>query len=353
MGTNQCSGVVADGVVWYLSSRLSEEEELAYALSARGVVVRGESGAEQACRLRAAGYEGSVWLDPASYDGSKKDAKRPAATLLGDRWVFRQDELRVAERISPGTYVAGGDREGLAKALDVEAGWVADAGGGRVSLALHHSWLTDGLDVLIPALSAVDVPIAVALAHDRDPLSPARSVSGLVALIHSVADVAILRCDLGAIGGVAHGAGLGAIGTSSTVRHFFIGTFGGQGDDRSPSVFVRELLDFRRGSFLDELPAAASPVCHLPCCGGQPLRRFNDEELGPEARAHNRIVLCAVIDEVMRRPVSERAACFRALCQEAVVAAAELGRRSRREIEARAQVRNWARLTPLPVASSA
>jgi hypothetical protein len=65
------------------------------------------------------------------------------------------------------------------------------------------------------------------------------------------------------------------------------------------------------------------------------------------------LVLCALIDEVMHQPVAARAAYFRALCQDAVVAAAELARRARRDLPARPQVRNWARLTPLPVTSSA
>src|SRR4051812_32078588 len=109
MGTQLLSGVATDEVVWYLSSRLTASEELAFAQSTDGVVLRGEAGADHGHRLRVAGYTGRLWLDPASYDRTGEDARRPAATLFGDRWIYRQDELGVAERISPGAYV--GDRD--------------------------------------------------------------------------------------------------------------------------------------------------------------------------------------------------------------------------------------------------
>ena len=177
----------------------------------------------------------------------------------------------MSEFISPGAYVDDSGSAALRQALTSESKWVQKHGG-RLSLALHYSWLTGGLRTLTRQLSGVDLPFALAFADRYDPLGRAGAVGGLVELLSKVSDVTIMRCDIGAVGAVAHGAKLGAVGTSPTTRHVFPPDQKGGGPSNSPAVFVAPLLSFMSGASLDALPRAASPACRLRCCNGRALR---------------------------------------------------------------------------------
>lgn len=331
-------------VVWYVSGSLSAIEAHEHAATSDGVVLRGDGGVNVAARLRQQGWSGRLWLDPATYE---RPSVQSDLTLFGDRWAVAQDELRVAERISPGTYVASGDRRSLRHALSRERRWLDDAGGGRLSLALNSGWLSENTELAIAELSALDIPIALALADPNDPLGRAGAVPGYVRIIREVPNLMLLRGDLGVLGGVAHGAPLGAIGTSTAVRHAVPpGQFGGGvPGDRTPSVFLRTLLGFRLGSFLDQLPREAVPACDLACCLGARLSRFNDERMAAEARVHNRLAIQAVIDTVLERPATEQAERFRSMCQQAVVETETLEALARRRISLSRQLVAWASLT--------
>ena len=336
------SRVITGDVAWYLAGRLSDAERMGYALATNAVVLRGASGTRAAVRLRKADFAGSLWLDPAAYDLHQAPL---AETLFGDYWQSVQQELQVEELISSGSYVGQGDIDGLESALDAEREWVANAGG-RLSLALAASWLIRDLRALLDRLTKVDVPLALAFADRNDPLGRVGAVQGLVDLLRSVKNVAIMRSDLGALGAVSYGASLGAIGTSTTVRHVVPPgkTGGGRRDDKSPSVFVAELLDFKLGSHLDEFPVEASPICDLPCCRGKMLRRFNGEHSVAEARVHNRTSIGEVARRVMETPSELRPAAFTALCRSAEHAVAELSLSARRRLKVRPQVKAWARV---------
>ena len=334
--------ILTGDIVWYLASRLSDAERMDYALATNAVVLRGASGVRAAMKLRNAGFAGSMWLDPAAYDSHQAPLTE---TLFGNYWRSVQQELQVEEPISPGSYVGEADIDGLESALDTEREWVASAGG-RLSLALPASWLVRDRRALLDRLTKVDVPLALALADPNDPLARVGAVQGLVELLRSVNDVALVRSDLGALGAVAYGASLGAIGTSTTVRHVVPPdkTGGGRHDDKSPSVFVAELLDFKLGSHLDEFPAEASPICDLPCCRGKMLRRFNGEHSVAEARVHNRASIGEVARRVIETPSELRPATFTALCRSAEYAVAELSLLARRQLKVRPQIKAWARV---------
>ena len=341
-GVSAVNSVITGDVAWYLSGGLSDAERLSHARATNAAILRGPNGFRAGAKLRSAGFEGRLWLDPATYDRPEEPR---AETLLGDHWQLLQDELRVEQLISPGTYVGGSDFDALGSALDVEGAWVARAGG-RLSLALHASWLTKGLDGLIGRLEQVEAPLACAFADPNDPLGHARAVQGLVDLLGSVGDVAILRCDLGALGAVAHGASIGAIGTSSTVRHVVPPGQKGGGVplDKSPSVFVSELLDYKLGSHLDEFPREASPTCDLTCCRGRALRRFNGEHAIAEARTHNRIAIGDASRKILETAPDLRPRVFTRMCIDAEYAVAALSVAARRPMKVRPQVKAWAGL---------
>lgn len=340
-GVPASSTVLTGEVAWYLSGGLTDDQCLSFARATGAAVVRGPGGVRTGNKLRRAGFEGRLWLDPAAYERPAE----PRIDLFGDHWQQIQLELGVETPISPGTYVAKSDAAGLGAALDVEGEW-AEAVGGRLSLALHASWLTQGIGVLTERLVATDLPIALAFADRNDPLGRRGAVTGLSHLVRSVRDLAILRCDLGALGAVAHGASLGAIGTSATVRHVVPpgSTAGGVPRDKSPSVFLAHLLDFKLGSHLDEFPREASPVCDLACCRGAALRRFNGEHSTHEARTHNMLAIAAVARKVLAADSERRPAVFRAMCVDAEHAVEELAIAARRPMDVRPQVKAWSTL---------
>ncbi len=340
-GVSPTRGTRTGEIAWYLSASLSTAEAHEYAHASGGVVLRGERGLATAHDLRRVGWSGRIWLDPATYE---RPGKQSDLTLFGDRWAVAQDELDVVERISPGTYVAAGDERALRRALAREGDWLQHAGGGRTSLALHAEWLVDGAQVVIDALRRVDAPVALALADPTDPLGRSGAVAGLVAIVSEIEDLMLLRGDLGALGAVAHGANQGAIGTSTIVRHALPpGTYGGGvPGDKTPSVFWPSLLGFRLGSFIDQLPREAVPICDLACCLGARLNRFNDERMEAEARVHNRLAIQALIDSVLEVSAADRAELFRSLCHRAVVETEALSVQARRRITPSRQLVSWA-----------
>ena len=336
------SNVQVGDIAWYLSGGLSDSERLEHARATNGAVLRGDQGHRVGAKLRKAGFDGRLWLDPTAWERS---GDPPQETLMGDRWKQLQEELGVEEMLSPGSFVAGADLSGLSSALETEGAWVV-TNGGRLSLTLDAPWLTSELPELIIRLRHVQAPLALAFADPNDPLGHPGAVAGLVELLRSVDDVAILRCDLGAIGAVVHGASMGAIGTSTTVRHAVSPgqNAGGRRNDPSPSVFVAELLDFKRGSLLDELPREASPTCDLVCCQGQQLRRLNDRHAAAEARTHNRTAIGEVIRKILETRPEVRPEAFKAMCIAVEYAVAELESAARRPLKIRPQIRAWARV---------
>ncbi len=330
-------------VVWYLSASLGPVESRLYAEASDGIVVRGDHGVQTAFRLRELGWQGRLWLDPAVYERQSVESDQ---TLFGDRWTHIQNELAVAERISPGSFVPAGDRRVLRQAICSERRWLDDAGGGRLSLALHSAWLVSDTPFVVDELIREHRPVALALADPNDPLGGAGAVEGLVTLSRELPDLVLLRSDLGALGAVANGARQGAIGTSTAVRHVVPPgkSGGGVSGDRTPSVFVPALLSFKLGSFLDQLPRDAAPTCDLACCLGSRLSRFNDVSTTADARVHNRLAIQTAIDAVLERSPAERPASFRSLCKQAVYEADALSVRARRQIAPSRQLLAWSAL---------
>ena len=335
--TNTTIQVALGNIAWYLAPQLNEAECLSHSNSVGGVVLRGTRGGKAANRLRHQGYRGRLWLDPAAYDRSSG-----STPTLWDEWHQRQLELHVSEFISPGAYVDNSGAAALRQALTSESKWVQKHGG-RLSLALHYSWLTGGLRTLTRQLSGVDLPFALAFADRYDPLGRAGAVEGLVELLSKVSDVTIMRCDIGAVGAVAHGAKLGAVGTSPTTRHVFPPDQKGGGRSNSPAVFVTPLLSFMSGASLDALPRSASPACQLRCCNQRALRRLNTRARDAEAIRHNRIAIRHVVDRLIASRLPPPDA-FKQMCLQAQTEAQRLSILAGRPIDASAQVRAWANI---------
>lgn len=340
-------------LVWYLGRRLSNgqsipDDTLGYLAGlAGGVVVRGVVGAKQASNLRGQGFDGRLWLDPAEYD--PRAGGRPSE--LFDPWAIRQDQMRAAQRISPGSLVGkDADVDDLRKAIDTERLWLIEHGSGRCTVAVHVTWLIDRAETLARMLAEVGGPLALIIAGGRDPLAMAGAVQGLVRVLRSGLDIFLLRGDLGALGALAHGATMAAFGTGASMRHFVPeGENPGRSTDRSPSVFVPGVLSFVKGAKLDQFPMAAKPCCPLPCCEDKSLGRFNVSETANEAMKHNLTAMADVAATVLSTPPGpRRAARFQQLCASAIAANSELENAARRELRLSPQVKAWSRIDPAP-----
>jgi hypothetical protein len=135
---------------------------------------------------------------------------------------------------------------------------------------------------LVEEVRAAGRPVAIVLLHQYNGLDTARALAGLLTFMAEVEPlpVVLLRCDISAVGMVAHRAFAGFVGWSANTRHGPLpmrrpDRAGGADErDDSPSVFVPALHDYVKTS---KLPALARDRrqnvlrCVDPVCRGASL----------------------------------------------------------------------------------
>lgn len=331
-------------VAFYPSRSASASDRLLAAQLVGSIVLRGEDGVSDALRLYADGWAGQLRIDPSNHEQPHSLASTP--NLFGeDPWLVDQHRAQVVEVLSPGRYVPGCSHAALLGAIATEGSWLAAAGGGRLSMVLDWKWLTIGLSSLLAELSALDVPLALALADPNDPLAHPGAVRGLASLVATVPDLILLRSDIGALGAIAHGAAMAAIGTSTSVRHVVPpGKSAGGGRTGFPSVFWPELMDWKLADGIGRLPARLRPRCHLACCNGGTLDEFAGLRTPAEARVHNLHALAHVTSQLLDVSPPHRATAFKQACAAAVSLAGLIETRGKQPFPPRPQVVAWAEL---------
>lgn len=178
-----------------------------------------------------------ILVDAARYSGKNRI---PASRGISPEWISHQRGLGLPWALTDSGYCAAGDREGLRSLLRD-----ASALPGRVVvvLALAHEWLTDDADLLRAEIDEQDHPVAIVLEHPEDPCGKTGVVPGLVHVLGADAPVGLLRADTSALGALAHGASIGAVGTTSGLRHLFPVS---DGHGRTPpgALVVPDLLTY-------------------------------------------------------------------------------------------------------------
>lgn len=332
---------------WQLGAS-SVGQALRFSDGPMSVVLNGTEGLRVARQLRTAGFTTDLRVDPLGYETKPPDEDGVLFRLEAD-WASMQRTAGVTELLSPGVYVSEGDADLLAAALQGQQEWAENAGGATLRIAIHWRWLVDDRDALISAIEGVESPVALLLADSNDPLSKAGAVDGLASVVAAHPDVALHRCDLGGLGAVALGARHGVIGIGTSLRHVVPPdkNAGGRPGDRSPSVFIPELLSFLKGSRLAGLAASDSTgrfSCELPGCDGRPYRTFRDPSSKADALAHNQHSVEQVVAKVLDENTQRRFAMFRELCENAIVAAAELSGELRQDVAVSRQLTAWTTL---------
>jgi hypothetical protein len=312
------------------------------------VVLSGTAGLRVARQLRLTGHQADLRVDPLGYLATPPYDEGTLFRLEPD-WAALQRAAEVTEVLSPGVYVPPEDRNLLSAAFEGQQEWAQRAGGATIQVALHWRWLVDGIAQLLSALDDVETHVALLLADSNDPLSKAGAVEGLARVAAAHPSVALHRCDLGGLGLVALGGRHGVIGVGTSQRHVvpLDKKAGGAPGDRSPSVFIPELLGWLKGTRLAGLAASDKKdrfTCYLPGCDGRPYRSFYDPDSKDAAVAHNQHAVEAVVSQVLAASSAHRFATFRGLCEAAIAAAAELSGELRQEIAVSPQLEAWARL---------
>ncbi len=149
----------------------------------------------------------------------------------------------------------------------------------------------EGLDLLHDELRRTDVPVALVLEHRDDPLGVYRILEGVVSLLRAGVTMLMLRCDVSALGLIAHGALTAAYGSRTSLRHLYPVSNGGGGNNnaRESAFWPAGTALHYRDLLYDAVSAdPRSPWWKCPClvCNGKRLDRLSTSP-PEEVRQHS------------------------------------------------------------------
>lgn len=314
-----------------------------------GLIISGPTAGPRVGERHAEGFTGVLMADPARYTDEHATRERPfiadgqgslfsssadsAVAVLQDELAVQLGRRGAAFAMSPTGYIAPEN----AGAFKAAASAITQLGDPRMIFVvpLHAAWLDKGsIGQTIAILRKVPGVKALVLAGQMDPLKGlrAKAVANLCTLLTDVADVAVLRTDLAAVGALAHGAAFTSFGVTSSLRHLVpLGEkpqTGGMAD--SPSVLYPELMTFYSGKKIANRHGAdPGPDCFCQACDGQPLRRFitRADGLESEAIGHNIATMTQWAADLNSSAAREdRRGWWRTQCMNAVARCAELSK---------------------------
>jgi len=258
------------GIFPYLGGSVGIDQLKSVVTDCGGAVVAGKQGAKLAREMPG------ILVDPAAYVPRGKI--EPAGLFDYDDWLIRQQAANVPVILTDTPRIPNKNRSALHTAL---ARWGELDQPTLVVLPIESWWLRPGLAWLTEEVRAAGRPVAIVLLHQFNGLDPAGAVAGLLRFIADVAPlpVVLLRCDISAIGAVAHGAFAGFVGWGTGGRHGPLPIRPAEDNDQraeSPSVLVPALNDYLKTSKLPALRDRRLDVlrCDDPMCHGESLLRI-------------------------------------------------------------------------------
>lgn len=257
------------------------------------LIWRGKAGADLIAELEADPVTGAdALLDFATYE--HQQSGKDGAISVPVR------ASRMATSFVPGYFADHREPHELDRWLDESIATTESLRGSGLlgelvpTVALTQQWLvkTDLLDHLIDVISSFEDPVAIVLASSNNPLGAAEQIRGAVDLVRSTGNVIALRSDEAAVGLLAHGALLAAVGSSSTTRHLFYGRPSSK-PKRLPGheVFHPLTMSWIKHYRLDVFVVPTEDLlCQCAVCDGRSILRFADPSLIGDVVAHS--VLC-------------------------------------------------------------
>ncbi|HET9873903.1 MAG TPA: hypothetical protein VFP89_15065 [Propionibacteriaceae bacterium] len=246
----------------------------------------------------AAGSVHAVLLDAQRYSGKARVQGTEPHDL---RWTEQQHRLGLPWALTDSGYI--GEDDDLALRTTLEEG-SRHRGDTIVALPLHHTWLSRRADHLRHWIGAFGRPVALMVEHRDDPFGAKGTVQGLLEVLQTPAPVGLLRCDVSAVGALAHGAVVAAVGTSTGLRHIFPITTGGGGPNQgAPAAVVPRALVYKQLNRIREAVQVLDDQtlweCRCSHCGGRPLDWLFTPD---DAFQHSLATLTALTQYVLSSP---------------------------------------------------
>jgi hypothetical protein len=311
-----------------------------------GMVISGAQAWKTATFLKNRGYPSPLLVDRQVYKGK---GRRPASAPFDPNWINRQRELELPLVVPDAGYVAAGDLTGLQslvrRARDIEDGLIL--------LPLANYWLYGaGLRMLLTELKDVTAPLAMVLEHQSDPMKVRRIFEGMLAVLRTGIEVVPMRCDVSALGLLAHGALAAAFGSRSSLRHLYPVTNGGGGGrpNREAALWPAGLALHHTDVLNDVISASpddGSWRCLCEVCDGKRIDRLHAAS-NEEIRRHNAAALLDVRTQIMTLHKGEdRQRGWGRLCTDAARLHLEIGA-GKVAFSAPQALSNWAGLHRAP-----
>ena len=269
-----------------------------------GLVVSGQDALRLIEYLQGRGYPEALLADRQRYKGKRR---KLACQPFDPDWILWQRRLGLPAIIPDAGYVAEHDLRGLRLILQRSA----EIPGAVALLALANWWMSgEGLDLLHDELRRTDVPVALVLEHRDDPLGVYRILEGVVSLLRAGVTMLMLRCDVSALGLIAHGALTAAYGSRTSLRHLYPVSNGGGGNNNAKeSAFWPEGTALHYRDLLYDAVTAdpRSPWWTCPClvCNAKRLDRLSTAP-PEEVRQHSSACLldlrAELADVLVSRP---------------------------------------------------
>jgi hypothetical protein len=275
---------LSPGIFPYLGASVRLDELRSVVAAYGSAVVTGKRGARLAVEVPG------VLIDPAAYFPPAKDQLEGLFDY--DDWLMRQRAAGAPLILTDTPRIPDKDQSALRTAL---ARWDSIDEPTLVVLPIEPWWLRDGLSWLIEEVRAAARAVALVLLHRYNGLDLVRAVAGLLAFISEVepVPVVLLRCDISAVGAVAHGAYAGFVGWTASTRHGPLPmrqpkrTEDDHEQDDTPSVLVPALHTYFKTSALPAFARIRRPDvlrCDDSFCAGQSLLEIAERgEVDPRA----------------------------------------------------------------------
>jgi hypothetical protein len=338
----------------YLATSLTVDQCELIAGDLDGIVLTGRNGAIVGSELATRATASLRLLDPSEYTYAPRDGVQARPRPQVD-WLAAQLNAKVAAILTPSHLVERFERGSLKNVIDEGLAFTKRAADACdlpsiVVVPIDGGWLQHDIDGLLPELTRVDGPVALAIADAFDPLDNVERIRGLLRLLATLPDVTVLRTDLASVGASLNKATTVALGMSTGTRHFRAPWHRiPQSKDRAPDLSLRVLVphlwSYQKMSRL-RLVRDDDGMLDCPCavCEHERITRFMDRTWKIEAARHALANWKWLVKAVLGADDPESR--FALHIQEAIAAHGILTERTHVQFDAPAQLNGWREFYP-------